>query len=665
MVRKTKVADCSMLLLLPNGSEARLGRGYVQDITLSPDGDLLAVASSFGLWLYSVSTPDPLTLLEPGVLIRAVAFASDGEQIATSTDNGTIKVWSVKNKSVLMELARAKGEHTTELVFSPDCHYLVAGGTSNRWNREEKRYCSVEVWTLPQNAKTDAAPIHIERDRIYSGMCPIAFSPDSRLIAFAVPESTPKPYRADGYSVIKSKWVLVCEITTGKHLTVLDGFNNVCSISFSPCGQFLAVGDFNAPIRVWEVPEGFSADMSPWYLHKVYQKEKYENTYQCVSYSPEGTLRAAVRSVDDYTIAVQEPEKSGTIYQHPNSSTHYCGYFQNATRFAIAGDFDVHLWTLEEKRSACVSQMHTFQPHSLNFSLDGKRLVAMHRSDGIFIWDVTLPDQPPYVFNVPIKGFDSYGTETYFSVDISPEDKPIFISGDENSIRLWELGIDAPITTIPTQEEMIDATFSPTDNLIACRGTNNQIYIWDVATQKLRDTYFRDDKTDLWPTVGLTFSSDGAYLAWGSNDFYDVHQCEYISKYASENVQFRSFSPDSLHFWDTAGANETIRLWNIHQGEVVLSLRKPDPEPWEAKYVEVFALSDCGQYLACSLNTLESKGKIFVWDIRRGDTPIATFKTVPGIISSLVFSSDRALLASGMEDGTILLWDLKPYLTNT
>ena len=54
---------------------------------------------------------------------------------------------------------------------------------------------------------------------------------------------------------------------------------------------------------------------------------------------------------------------------------------------------------------------------------------------------------------------------------------------------------------------------------------------------------------------------------------------------------------------------------------------------------------------------------IRLWDVAIGEH-LAAFWGHPTDIQTLAFSPDGELLASGSYDGTILLWDVKPYLKN-
>ena len=85
-------------LNLPAGAIARFGTGNVAEVAFSPDGSLLAVASSIGVWLYDAETFDALTLLTGHAeRVNAVAFSPDGTKASGSgLWSGTVKLWHPK-----------------------------------------------------------------------------------------------------------------------------------------------------------------------------------------------------------------------------------------------------------------------------------------------------------------------------------------------------------------------------------------------------------------------------------------------------------------------------------------------------------------------------------------------------------------------------------------
>ena len=77
----------------------------------------------------------------------------------------------------------------------------------------------------------------------------------------------------------------------------------------------------------------------------------------------------------------------------------------------------------------------------------------------------------------------------------------------------------------------------------------------------------------------------------------------------------------------------------------------------------MLTFSPCGGYLVSGASWQGTdKVSIRVWEVATGEN-IATFWSHPTDIQSLAFSPDGTLLASF--DGTILLWDMKPYLFPT
>ena len=106
-----------------------------------------------------------------------------------------------------------------------------------------------------------------------------------------------------------------------------------------------------------------------------------------------------------------------------------------------------------------------------------------------------------------------------------------------------------------------------------------------------------------------------------------------------------------------------IRLWDATTYETRMAIIPPE----SCQRPNVLIFSPCGRYLVSGSWWQKQKGQekvpIQLWEVSTGEN-IATFWSHPTDIQDLAFSPDGSLLASGSFDGTILLWDMKPFIVS-
>ena len=642
---------------LPEGAIARLGQGIIMsDMAYSPDGKYFVLGSCIGVWGYDLSTMTPTALWDTDRgYISAISFSPDGRLLATGDGDGLVKVWDVQRGICISEMERDEAERpyhiVSRLVFSPDSQRLAVSSA-----RDYILYIH-HPETGERFAKFHDDP---KKSRWWGGTPrPIAFSTDGSLLACTMPDENLRVHTDNsGYIRLpkdSTEFIAVWNVETGEQLACLTDTERFAdSLCFSPCERFLASGIRDGTVRVWSTAN--------WELLHTYQD--YGTERKQVFYSPEGVLYALEMSDDAFIVWDVACGEKCNRFLEAHSSLHGADV-PKGTPFVLAAytPREFRKWTVGDSQPRSFPHLHTGVPFSLVFGLDEKTLAGGYWSEDekVMLWDITQPSSPPSSFNLP-------GRE--YTVSVSTQGK-IYATGRDGTIaKVWDIGNNkTPVATFTLPDEksplaeqewqVSTAAFAHKSNLLACGDSEGTLYVWDVQQQHTRHTLKAHQD---W-VHSITFSPDEKLLVsithYGPRSrLWNVESGEPIEAFPERNYAF-AFSPCSTLI--ALGKGKEILLWDIERREPVMSI----PQPKDSWSPFALAFSPCGRYLASGAWWIRGFGikkcPVLLWDVESGEN-IAAFRGHPTDIQCLAFSPDGTILASGGYGGTIMLWDMKPYI---
>jgi WD40 repeat protein/tRNA A-37 threonylcarbamoyl transferase component Bud32 len=259
--------------------------GEVFAVVYSPDGRHLATGGADGtLRVHEATTGQEVFLLRAHAPVRvaaqapdqvhhlqgtsALAYSSDGRQLASGGADGTIKTWEASTGKLLGTI-RAHGNAVTGVAFSPDGRLLA----SSSWDR------SAKVWEAATGQLLHTLSGH---DREASR---VAFSPDGQLLASSSWDQTIRLWDpATGKEVHCLRW-----------LSLPGRVDPIESLTFHPDGKHLAAAPDpyggGGEVKVFDLETGLAVHSLGGHVYGIFQVVFSRDGRRLASCSCDGGLK--------------------------------------------------------------------------------------------------------------------------------------------------------------------------------------------------------------------------------------------------------------------------------------------------------------------------------------------------------------------------------------
>jgi len=623
---------------------AMLGRGYPMDVAYSPNGELLAISTTIGVWLYDAENlqiePRLLTDNRLNGWVGSIDFSPDSQYIAAGIGgenfyigNMPLVVWDVQTG----ETIHYHAQHTQiiyQVKYSPGGHMISSVSGDN----------TLRTWDATTGGLINTV---IPDDIGGTTARSLAYSPDGMMIAVSHTRETNDVYDMDivrvydsqSYQIVQifNHWasslaysqdghylamagdgLQVWELATGNiHIITDDDGVSILDVAFHPNGEHITIAKTDGTIVTYDVQTGdmfqtLSADAG---------------LVMNIAYHPDGYYLASRHT--DNTVRIWDTQTGVQLVT--------IGDFSTSATVALLSPDNQQILYSESGRIARVNTTHlqAYQPIQVNHAIitldpdlffltptifmsspDGRLIMASQENYNLTVWDAQT-------------GEKLYDLEALNDKLLQPQFSPNsrWISAiDDGNVRLWDAHTGEHIhtfeLTIPISEE---------------NRTYQKLFIRSFA--------YHPDSTQIALSVMSPKYDTGYQITAYLYDITTFTEIEHHTVTDFENWLTIHAKSDGQFVWSEYDPDSGFNLWDVATETHIMTLPSPDTQG-----MTDFSYSPDGRLILLRGYPYQ----LFLWDAQTG-----AFLTMAGGHTNTFFSQwsfDGRYIVTGSRDGTIRIW---------
>jgi WD40 repeat protein/DNA-binding SARP family transcriptional activator len=457
--------------------------------------------------------------------------------------------------------------------------------------------------------------------RSMTGGFSVDFSPDGNLIAYSGPAST----------------AIIEEFPSGREKLVLSGHSNDLfgvSVHFSSDGKRLITTSADGTAKVWDISKGT----------ELLTLRGHTATLTDGIISPDGTLLATTGN--DGTARVWDSESGEELLQIMLPEPGGIAFDPAGSYLAVADASStggtIEIWEVSPAQKRVILPGHDQGTLSVDFNLDGTRLISAGQDGRIKVWDWHSGDELFTIDDaVPI-----------YELAISPEDGIIATGGEDGVAKVWEIESGDLLYRLPGHTDTVSfVAFSPDSKYLATSSFDQTTKIWDISPEG--KTEFLTLPGHSRVIMSAVYSPDSKKIVTGSWDksaiVWDANSGRKLLTLDNFNGELgrMTFNPEQTQL-ASADFSGSVKIWNADTGKLIHAIQADSPGDIDA------AFSPHGDYIASG----GSEGTVKLWATDTGKL-MRTFEGHSDQIQRITFSPDGIWLASASWDGTAKIWQVQ------